>query len=80
MDFAQIPLDVWLSQGVFAVLFVWLFISTRKESKEREDRLMSHVEKTTTTLDGLSNRMENVSGKVNDIDDRLTNFEKNKGA
>ncbi|WP_449622887.1 BhlA/UviB family holin-like peptide [Robertmurraya sp. Marseille-Q9965] len=45
MDIAAIPLDVWLSQGVFAVLFVWLLIDTRKDSKEREQRLSTQIDK-----------------------------------
>ena len=28
-----------VSQGAWAVLFVWLFIDTRKESKAREEKL-----------------------------------------
>jgi len=76
MDLTQIPIDLWLSQGVFAVLFVWLFLDTRKESKEREERLMQHLSKTTATLEILSNRMESVDVKVNSIDNRLTEFEK----
>ena len=44
LDVETIKLIV--SQGIFAVLFVWLFIDTRKESKEREDKLMEHLEKT----------------------------------
>ncbi|WP_010651184.1 BhlA/UviB family holin-like peptide [Oceanobacillus massiliensis] len=76
MDLAQIPIDVWLSQGAFAILFVWLLIDSRKDSKQREERLMQHIEKTTDTLDVLSNRMENVNTKVDKIDTRLTEFEK----
>lgn len=76
MDLAQIPIDLWLSQGVFAILFIWLFLDTRKESKDREERLMQHLSKTTATLEVLSNKMESVDGKVNSIDNRLTEFEK----
>lgn len=76
MDLAQIPIDLWLSQGVFAILFIWLFLDTRKESKDREERLMQHLSRTTATLEILSNRMESVDGKVNSIDNRLTEFEK----
>lgn len=75
VDLTQIPIDMWLSQGIFAVLFIWLLIQQQKDSKQREERLMNHVEKTTDTLDGLSNRMENVNTKVDSIDNRLTEFE-----
>lgn len=71
----ELPLEMIATQGIFAILFVWLLVSTKKESKEREDRLMAHVEKTTETLDVLSNRMERVSTKVDHIDIRLSAFE-----
>ena len=35
-----------ITQGIFCALFVWLFYDTRKESKEREDKLMTYLEKT----------------------------------
>ncbi|MCR8997822.1 BhlA/UviB family holin-like peptide [Brevibacillus laterosporus] len=34
-----------MSQGPFALLFVWLFFSTKKDGKEREAKLMKHNEK-----------------------------------
>lgn len=34
-----------ISQGAFAVLFVWLFMDTRKENKERESRYQETINK-----------------------------------
>ena len=34
-----------VSQGAWAVLFVWLFIDTRKESKTREEKLQGIINK-----------------------------------
>lgn len=34
-----------ITQGAFAVLFVWLLINTRKEAKEREAELHKLIEK-----------------------------------
>lgn len=79
MDITAIPIEAWLQQGVFALLFIWLLFNQQKDSKAREERLMEHLTKTTTTLDTLSQRMENVNTKVDNIDTRLTQFEK-KGA
>ncbi|MHA6251947.1 BhlA/UviB family holin-like peptide [Oceanobacillus sp. CAU 1775] len=76
MDLASVPIDIWISQGVFALLFIWLFMDSRKEAKQREDKLMNHLAKTTVTLDVLSSRMENVNTKVESIDTRLTVFER----
>lgn len=43
MEIAGIPLELIISQGLFAVLFVWLFFDSRKEAKERENRLMEQI-------------------------------------
>ncbi|GIO22492.1 BhlA/UviB family holin-like peptide [Oceanobacillus sp. J11TS1] len=75
MDITAIPIENWLQQGIFALLFVWLLFNQQKDSKAREERLMEHLNKTTDTLDTLSQRMENVSTKVDHIDTRLTKFE-----
>lgn len=75
MDLTQIPIDEIVNNGVFALLFVWLLYHQQKDSKEREERLMAHIERTTETLDILSQRMENVNSKVDTIDNRLTKFE-----
>ena len=32
-----------VSQGAWAILFVWLLIDTRKESKTREEKLQSII-------------------------------------
>lgn len=45
MDLTQIPIDLWVSQGVFAILFVYLLLDTRKESKVREEKLSSQIDK-----------------------------------
>lgn len=71
----NIPLDEIINNGIFALLFVWLLYHQQKDSKQREERLMAHIERTTETLDILSQRMENVNSKVDNIDSRLTKFE-----
>ncbi|NEZ02376.1 BhlA/UviB family holin-like peptide [Heyndrickxia shackletonii] len=75
MDLGGIPLESFIKEGIFCLLFIWLLITQKKESNNREERLMNHVEKTTETLDVLSQRMENVSSKVDHIDTRLNEFE-----
>ncbi len=60
-----------LSEGPFAILFIWLLITSRKDSKEREDKLMVHVEKMeeqfekhTTTLGQIERRMSHIEVSV----------------
>ncbi|MDD2288024.1 MAG: BhlA/UviB family holin-like peptide [Bacteroidales bacterium] len=46
MEFNAEILKLIISQGIFAVLFVWLFYDTRKEAREREEKLMTQLDKT----------------------------------
>ena len=57
-------LKMIISQGIFAVLFVWLLLSERKDSKERENRLMLSIEKNSTVY-------ENVIQAVNSLKDLI---------
>ena len=56
-----------LSQGIFAVLFVYMLLTERKDSRERENRLMISIEKNS-----------NVYEKVIDSIDALRNIIINK--
>ncbi len=53
-----------LSQGIFAVLFIWLLMSERKDSKEREEKLMVQLEKNSAVY-------ENVIQAVNGLKDLI---------
>lgn len=66
----QMPLDALISQGVFALLFIWLLFDTRKEAKSREDRLATQInkqnevqEKIVLSLQGLEQQISNLEGK-----------------
>ncbi len=72
----ELPIDQIVSQGIFAILFVWLLFNSQKDSKEREVKLMSHLEKTTDTLELLTTRIETINTRVESIDSRLDEFEK----
>ncbi|WP_373599412.1 BhlA/UviB family holin-like peptide [Paraclostridium bifermentans] len=56
-----------ISQGVFASLFVWLLWDTRKESREREEKLTSLVDK----LANKFNVIEDIKEDVEDIKNKL---------
>lgn len=60
------------TQGVFAALFVWLLWDTRKEARERENKLNSLIDK----LADKFNVVEDIKEDVDTIKDRL--FNKNK--
>lgn len=67
-------LKIIASQGVFAVLFVWLLIDTRKESKTREEKLQEIISKNQTVISELAEKfdvVENIQEDVKDIKIKL---------
>lgn len=57
-------LQYFLTQGPFAVLFVWMLVHTQKRNKEREDQLYN-------TLNEFAQRYDIVIEKLDDIKGRL---------
>ncbi len=57
-------LSYFLTQGPFAVLFIWLLIQTQKRNREREDQLYD-------TLNEFAKRYDIVIEKLDDIKGRL---------
>lgn len=57
-------LTYFLTQGPFAVLFIWLLIQTQKRNREREDQLYD-------TLNEFAKRYDIVIEKLDDIKNRL---------
>lgn len=47
-----------LSQGPFAALFVWLLWSTKRDSREREQKLTEHLSRTTEAQEQMTRTME----------------------
>ncbi|WP_078410301.1 BhlA/UviB family holin-like peptide [Priestia abyssalis] len=67
-----------VQQGIFAILFIWLFMSTRKEGKEREDKLMAHndkmadqLEKNTITLQQIERSLNGLEAEMKDVRAKL---------
>ncbi len=60
------------TNGAFAALFVWLLWDTRKEARERENKLNSLIDK----LAEKFNVVEDIKEDVDTIKDHL--FNKNK--
>lgn len=50
------------AQGAFAVLFVWLLIDTRKDSKQREEKYQQ-------TIDKLADKISIVQEIKEDVED-----------
>jgi len=57
-------LKLIVSQGIFAVLFVYMLLTERKDNKERENKLMLQLEKS-------NNVYENVIEAVNSLKETI---------
>ena len=64
MDVDIDVLTYFLTQGPFALLFVWLLYHNQKRNKEREDQLYD-------TLNEFASRYDIVIEKLDDIKERL---------
>lgn len=63
-----------VNNGAWAVLFVWLLIDTRKESKSREEKLQGIINKNQEVISELAEKfdvVENIQEDVKDIKIKL---------
>ncbi|MFP3666544.1 BhlA/UviB family holin-like peptide [Priestia sp. SIMBA_032] len=67
----QTILDMLIKQGGYAALFIWLFFKTMKDSKDREERLMNHVERTTDTLKQIEQSVSGMQEEIKDIREQI---------
>ena len=64
-------LDFFVQYGAFALLFVWLFWETRRDSKTREDRLLGQVDKLNESFLQIANILENMETRLNIIENKI---------
>lgn len=64
MDISSISLEQFVSNGVFAVLFLWLLVDTRKEAKERELKLLEQIEKQNQAQERIVQAIERIEQKI----------------
>lgn len=57
------------SQGSWAILFIWLLIDTRKESKTREEKLQSIINKNQEVISELAEKFDVVEDIQSDVSD-----------
>ena len=69
MDIWKETISIVVSNGVFAVLFVWLFWYQLKDSAKRETKYQQTIEQLTKHLEVL----EDVKQDIRDIKDYLKN-------
>ncbi|AFU12219.1 MULTISPECIES: hypothetical protein [Bacillus cereus group] len=56
---------------VFAMLFVWLLSDTKKDSLNREERLLNHIEKQGEALDRVTDTMEKMDVRLIHIENKV---------
>ncbi|CAM5580469.1 Bacteriocin UviB [Streptomyces afghaniensis] len=54
----------FLTQGPFAILFVWLLIYVMKNNKERENRLQDLLDKFSDKYDLVINKLDDIKQKL----------------
>ena len=64
MDISSIPIEHFVSNGIFAVLFVCLLVDTRKESKQREEKLLAQIEKQNEAQERIVQAIERIEKKI----------------
>lgn len=60
-------MEMVMGQGVFAALFIWLFFTYQKESREREERLMSIVDSQGERLEKISATLEKIADDLQEV-------------
>jgi spermidine synthase len=64
-------LQYFITQGPFAVLFVWLLYSYRKEAHEREERLDKVINDQNQVLSEFSQKYDLIVTKLDGIEERM---------
>lgn len=67
MDLTSIPIDQLVSNGVFAVLFIWLLVNQQKDSRERESRLTTQIEKQNEAQDRIVQSLERLETQISQL-------------
>ncbi|WP_141432402.1 BhlA/UviB family holin-like peptide [Bacillus sp. 03113] len=75
----ELDYQYFLTQGPFAVLFVWLFMSTRKETKEREARLYETIDQQNEVIEQQNEVLGKFSDKYDVVIEKLDKIESKIG-
>lgn len=56
--------EMVISQGPFAALFIWLLIDTNKKNEAREQRMQEQLDKTVPILNQIVSRLDVIEEKI----------------
>lgn len=74
MDFNMI-LEAISTQGIWCLLFVYLFYETRKESANRETKLQGIITEQGIQLKEIAETLEAINAKITRVEDELHDLE-----
>lgn len=63
--------EMIIQNGVFAGLFVWLLFDSKKDSKNREERLLNHIERQGEALDKVTDTIERMDIRLSRIEEKV---------
>ncbi|WP_228467399.1 BhlA/UviB family holin-like peptide [Peribacillus sp. JNUCC41] len=70
-------LSMFLKEGVFAALFVWMLYSTMKTNKEREANYQAVIEKNQDVIETQAQAFSTLAQDVNEIKQIIVQDNKN---
>ena len=67
MDFSMI-VDALATQGIWCLLFVWLFYTDRSDSKEREETLQNIINEHGKQLERITDTLAAINNKIDKLE------------
>lgn len=56
--------EMVITQGPFAALFIWLLMDTNKKNEAREQRMQEQLDKTVPILNQIVSRLDDIEEKI----------------
>lgn len=67
MDFSMV-IDALATQGIWCLLFVWLFYTDRSDSKEREEKLQDIINEHCKQLERITDTLATINNKIDNLE------------
>lgn len=67
MDFSMV-IDALATQGIWCLLFVWLFYTDRTDSKEREEKLQNIINEHGKQLERITDTLATIDNKIDKLE------------
>lgn len=67
MDFSMV-IDALATQGIWCLLFVWLFYTDRSDSKQREEKLQNIINEHGKQLELITDTLATINNKIDKLE------------